>query len=92
MELKQSYNLPKELDFLAETKHEFRDTPKVAEGIVEFEKIEALDSDLLKDGVDRNNKHKFTYVRDVLELSGFSGNEAFGTWHADGQPLDPLVS
>ncbi|XWS59811.1 hypothetical protein CRYUN_Cryun08bG0153900 [Craigia yunnanensis] len=96
LELKQICNLPRELDFLAEAKHEFRNTLKVAEGIVEFEKVEALkkdlDSDLLKDGVDRNDKHTFTYVRDVLELSGFIWNEALGTWHAYGQPLDPLVS
>ncbi|XP_022743966.1 uncharacterized protein LOC111294926 [Durio zibethinus] len=49
------------------------------------------DTDLLKDLADTNDKDKFTYVRDVLELSGLSGNEILGTWHADDQPLDPLV-
>ncbi|XWS67063.1 hypothetical protein CRYUN_Cryun05aG0254300 [Craigia yunnanensis] len=95
LELKQSPGLPNELDFLADVQHELRDTPKVAEGIVEFEKVEALkkdlDTDLLKDRVETNDKDKFTYVRDVLELSGFSGNETLGTWYADDQPLDPLL-
>ncbi|XVF08089.1 hypothetical protein REPUB_Repub06bG0195900 [Reevesia pubescens] len=75
LELKQSQGLPSELDLLADTQHEFRDTPKVADDIVEFDKVEALkkdlDSDLLKDGINRNDKHKFTNVEDVLELSGF---------------------
>ncbi|XVE96875.1 hypothetical protein REPUB_Repub02eG0261200 [Reevesia pubescens] len=95
LELKQSQGFPTELDFLADVQHELGDTPEEAEGILEFEKVEALrkdsDTDLLKDEVDTNDKHKFTYVRDVLELSGFSGNETLGTWHADDQPLDPLV-
>ncbi|XP_022766191.1 uncharacterized protein LOC111311077 isoform X2 [Durio zibethinus] len=96
LELKQSQGLPNVMRFLDDGQHEMRDTPKVAEGIVELEKVEALkkdlDNELLNDRVDANDKDKFTYVRDVLELSGFSGNETLGTWHADDQPLDPLVS
>lgn len=99
LELKQSQGLPDELDLLADVQHELRDTPKVAEDTFEFEKVEALkkdldldsDTDLLKDQVDANEKDKYTYVRDVLELSGFSGNEPLGTWHADDQPLDPSM-
>lgn len=93
LELKQSQGFPNELNFLAGA-HELKDTPKVSEGMVEFEKAEALkdlDTDLLKIQVNINDKDKFTYVRDVLELSGFSGNETLGTWHADDQPLDPLL-
>ncbi|XVE76363.1 hypothetical protein DITRI_Ditri12bG0166300 [Diplodiscus trichospermus] len=95
LELKLSQGLPNELRIFADMQHELRYTPKVAEGMAEFEKVEALkkdlDTDLLKDPVDTNDKDKFNYVRDVLELSGFSGNEALGTWHADDQPLDPVV-
>ena len=81
LELMQSFDLPKdELDFLAGAQHEFRDTPEVSEGIVEFVKVEAL-----------KHKNEYTYVRDVLELSGFSGSETLGAWYADDQPLDPLM-
>ncbi|GLT68124.1 hypothetical protein SLA2020_403820 [Shorea laevis] len=41
--------------------------------------------------VDAIEKAEFDYVRDVLELSGFSGNESLGTWNSDEQPVDPLV-
>ncbi|XVF76635.1 hypothetical protein PTKIN_Ptkin13bG0282200 [Pterospermum kingtungense] len=96
LELKQSQGLLDELDLLADVQHEFRDTPKVSQDIIEFEEVEALkkdfDTDLLEeDQVDTKDKDKYTYVRDVLQLSGFSGNEPLGTWHADDQPLDPSV-
>ncbi|PON38570.1 hypothetical protein PanWU01x14_311520 [Parasponia andersonii] len=41
--------------------------------------------------VDAKDKAEFSYVRDVLELSGFSGNAFLGTWHSDEQPVNPLV-
>ncbi|KAK3001962.1 hypothetical protein RJ639_020921 [Escallonia herrerae] len=34
---------------------------------------------------------EFNYVRGVLELSGFGGNEFHGAWHSSEQPLDPLL-
>ncbi|KAM5583669.1 protein TRM32 [Rosa sericea] len=34
---------------------------------------------------------ELNYVRDVLELSGFMGNEYLGTWYSMDQPLDPSV-
>ncbi|XP_007027028.2 PREDICTED: uncharacterized protein LOC18597762 isoform X1 [Theobroma cacao] len=95
LELTQSHGFPTRLDILADEEHEFKDFPKVAEGRAKFEKVETLkkdlDSDFLKDRLDTKDKDKFKYVRDVLELSGFSGDEALGTWYADDQPVDPFV-
>lgn len=48
--------------------------------------------DMLRVRVDAKEEAEFDYVRDVLDLSGFSKNEeALGMWHSDDQPLDPLV-
>ncbi|XP_004305205.1 PREDICTED: uncharacterized protein LOC101314974 [Fragaria vesca subsp. vesca] len=42
--------------------------------------------------VDERDMIEFNYVKDVLELSGFNGNECLGTWHADDDPpVCPLV-
>lgn len=41
--------------------------------------------------VDVKDKAKFDYVKNVLKLSGFNGNEPPGTWHSDYQPVDPSV-
>jgi hypothetical protein len=41
--------------------------------------------------VDAKEKAEFDYVREVLELSGFSGNESLGTWHSDELAVDPYV-
>lgn len=34
-------------------------------------------------------KAQFDYVRDILELSGFSGSELLGSWHSNDKPMDP---
>lgn len=41
--------------------------------------------------VDANDRVEFSYVRDVLELSGFSGSGFLGSWHSEDKPVDPLV-
>ncbi|PRQ43266.1 hypothetical protein RchiOBHm_Chr3g0466591 [Rosa chinensis] len=41
--------------------------------------------------VDERDMAEFNYVRDVLEFSGFKGNECLGTWHADDPPVYPLL-
>ncbi|XP_010253179.1 PREDICTED: uncharacterized protein LOC104594546 isoform X2 [Nelumbo nucifera] len=41
--------------------------------------------------VDRKDESEFNYVRDVLKLSGFSGNEYLGTWYSPDQPVDPSL-
>ncbi|XP_062016277.1 protein TRM32 isoform X2 [Rosa rugosa] len=41
--------------------------------------------------VDKMDDPELNYVRDVLELSGFMGNEYLGTWYSMDQPLDPSV-
>ncbi|KAJ0027253.1 hypothetical protein Pint_35425 [Pistacia integerrima] len=41
--------------------------------------------------VDVKDKAKFDYVKNVLKLSGFSGNESLGIWHCDYQPVGPSV-
>ncbi|KAK8514820.1 hypothetical protein V6N12_057716 [Hibiscus sabdariffa] len=82
-ELRQNY----ELNFIPDLQLESKDTLKVAGGgIIELQQLEALKKDL-----DRIDKQEFRYVKDVLELAGFSGDEALGAWHADKQPLDPMM-
>lgn len=54
-------------------------------------RVEELYSKLLYTHEDIKNKSEFNYVRDVLELSGFSGNEILGKWHSAEQPVDPSV-
>ncbi|XP_009587829.1 uncharacterized protein [Nicotiana tomentosiformis] len=42
--------------------------------------------------VDKRYKPEFNYVKDVLELSGFSGNDQFlGKWHSADHPVNPSV-
>lgn len=71
------------------------DTPKVAADGVGCEEVESFNSvsDFKTPNleVDAKDKAEFNYVRDVLELSGFSGNESLATWHSDDQPVNPLV-
>ncbi|KAL2509425.1 hypothetical protein Fot_33072 [Forsythia ovata] len=61
------------------------DTNTVESRVKEFygKLIHALD--------DIQYKSEFNYVRDVLELSGFSGNGILGKWHSAEQPVDPSV-
>ena len=67
-------------------------TPTVSETV---KNEEILDEHLIEEishlQVDAKDKAEFSYVRDVLELSGFSGNAFLGTWHSDDQPVNPLV-
>ncbi|XP_077222467.1 uncharacterized protein LOC143856211 isoform X2 [Tasmannia lanceolata] len=49
------------------------------------------DSDSLDFQVDTMDEAQFNYVRDVLKISGFSGNELLGMWYSPNQPLDPLL-
>ncbi|KAB5519908.1 hypothetical protein DKX38_024227 [Salix brachista] len=56
--------------------------------------IEKIDftSNILNNGshssqVDAKDKAEFDYVKDVLTLSGFTGNELHGTWNSDDQPV-----
>lgn len=41
--------------------------------------------------VDIEKKADFEFVREVLEKSGFNGNEFLGKWHSLDQPLNPSV-
>ncbi|KAK2657876.1 hypothetical protein Ddye_010928 [Dipteronia dyeriana] len=47
--------------------------------------------DILNAKVETKDKAKFDYVRNVLELSGFSRTESLGAWHSDDQPVNPSV-
>lgn len=38
-----------------------------------------------------NDETSFNYVKDVLHLSGFTGNESLGNWYSLDQPLDPSL-
>lgn len=70
------------------------DASIVPESGVELKKtvpMEEIDSRSMHVNVDAKDKAKFDYVRDVLELSGFSGSELLGTWHSNDQPVDPLL-
>ncbi|KAF5476030.1 hypothetical protein F2P56_007776 [Juglans regia] len=85
-------------DNLANQRHESgMDTLKVAAGRgIEHEEVESFNTPsdhniTLHLEVDAKDKAEFNYVRDVLELSGFSGNETLATWHSDDQPVNPSV-
>ncbi|CAH8379748.1 unnamed protein product [Eruca vesicaria subsp. sativa] len=41
--------------------------------------------------VEAQDKGKFNYVRDILEISGFNAPESLSVWQSEYQPLDPLV-
>ncbi|XP_056860494.1 uncharacterized protein LOC108845686 isoform X2 [Raphanus sativus] len=41
--------------------------------------------------IDAQDKVKFNYVRDILEISGFNAPQSLSMWQLDYQPLDPLV-
>ncbi|CAA7021221.1 unnamed protein product [Microthlaspi erraticum] len=41
--------------------------------------------------IEAQDKLKFNYVRDILEISGFNAPESLSMWQLDYQPLDPLV-
>ncbi|XP_024011154.1 protein TRM32 isoform X2 [Eutrema salsugineum] len=41
--------------------------------------------------IEAQDKVKFNYVRDILEISGFNAPESLSMWQSDYQPLDPLV-
>ncbi|KAF8105069.1 hypothetical protein N665_0163s0040 [Sinapis alba] len=41
--------------------------------------------------VEAQDKVKFNYVRDILEISGFNAPESLSVWQSEYQPLDPLV-
>lgn len=68
-------------------------SPQGAVGIVEESQIQQFYNDLLHVQEDErnNNNSEFNYVKGVLELSGFSKNEALGKWHSSQNPLNPLV-
>jgi hypothetical protein len=58
---------------------------------VGIEKIDFLSNILNNDShpfqVHAKDKAEFDYVKDVLTLSGFTGNELLGTWNSDDQPV-----
>ncbi|KAJ8754253.1 hypothetical protein K2173_002153 [Erythroxylum novogranatense] len=62
---------------------------------VDDEKLEfpskKLGDDTLHFQVDAKDKADFDYVREILELSGFTQDEELGTWHSDEQPVDPSL-
>ncbi|KAI4346057.1 hypothetical protein L6164_013139 [Bauhinia variegata] len=41
--------------------------------------------------VNARNKAEFNYVKEVLEISGFTGHESLATWYSVDQPVDPSV-
>ncbi|OVA05912.1 Protein of unknown function DUF3741 [Macleaya cordata] len=50
-----------------------------------------FDSDYLQVQVDGKDQDNFNYVKDVLTLSGFTGNKYLENWHSPDQPLDPSL-
>ncbi|KAL0316327.1 UNVERIFIED_CONTAM: protein TRM32 [Sesamum radiatum] len=53
--------------------------------------VKKLYNDLLRVQVDAKNEAEFNYVKDVLELSGFSRDEILGRWHSAEHPVNPAV-
>lgn len=80
-----------------EPEHELYDdscaSPQGGVGMVEESQIQQFYNDLLHvhGGDNERNKPEFNYVKGVLELSGFSKNEALGKWHSSQNPLNPSV-
>ncbi|KAI5682370.1 hypothetical protein M9H77_03598 [Catharanthus roseus] len=75
---------------LSNLEHEVStDSPIVRETDVVTSKVDTRH--LLHLQVDTRNQAEFKYVRDVLELSGFSGNEFLGKWQSTEQPVDLSV-
>lgn len=52
---------------------------------------ESLNDDISQFEIDSKVEAEFSYVRDILNLSGFGGNASPGTWHSNDRPVDPLV-
>lgn len=61
--------------------------------IVGYHEEERGEEDVLKFGVEVDAKLgvEFNYVRDVLEISGFTGHDSLGMWYSADQPIDPIV-
>ncbi|GFP90144.1 protein trm32 [Phtheirospermum japonicum] len=58
---------------------------------LESQAIKKLYNDLLRLHVGTKNEAEFNYVKDVLELSGFTRDELLGKWHSVEHPVDPSV-
>ncbi|CAI9762023.1 unnamed protein product [Fraxinus pennsylvanica] len=71
------------------------DTSTIQENTVDTNHVESRVKEfygkLLHAQEDVKNKSEFNNVRDVLELSGFCGNEILRKWHSAHQPVDPSV-
>lgn len=48
-------------------------------------------NELFQVRVDLKNQAEYNYVKDVLELAGFTRDELLGQWYSPENPLDPLV-
>ncbi|KAK2972377.1 hypothetical protein RJ640_014435 [Escallonia rubra] len=94
-ELTPSYHLVDGADSLANQESKSgKDSPTGVDNLSDVQKVECpvkphYRSNLLQEAPKDNVE--FNYVRDVLELSGFGGNEFLGAWHSSDQPLDPLL-
>lgn len=78
-------------DLTKEMEEPNMETPEVSN----IENVDLLNQHLISDisnlEVAAKDKAEFSYVKDVLELSGFSENSFLKTWHSDEQPVDPSV-
>ncbi|XP_071908115.1 uncharacterized protein [Coffea arabica] len=88
--------IPGEEDSLLNLQNDLRMDPLgLNESNINVEQVETSlkqsYNNLLHVQVDMKNKAEFNYVRDVLELSGFSGTEFLGKWHSEEQPVAPSV-
>ncbi|XP_051114038.1 protein TRM32 [Andrographis paniculata] len=54
-------------------------------------KVKQYYGDQLRIQVDAKNEAEFNYVKEVLELSGFSRDEILGKWYSEEYPVDPTV-
>ncbi|KAI3447691.1 hypothetical protein Pfo_004356 [Paulownia fortunei] len=74
----------------------YLDSSTVSENMVDIDTpgiqlIKQFYNDLLHVQVDTKNEAEFNFVKDVLELSGFSRDEILGKWHSAEHPVNPLV-
>ncbi|KAL6528704.1 hypothetical protein OROMI_029349 [Orobanche minor] len=58
---------------------------------LESQAIKKLYDDLSRFRVGTKTEAEFNYVKDVLDLSGFTKDELLGKWHTAEHPVDPSV-
>ncbi|KAL6496220.1 hypothetical protein OROGR_029478 [Orobanche gracilis] len=78
------------------TQHDSTNSNSASENIavidtLESQAIKKLYDDLSRFRVGTKTEAEFNYVKDILDLSGFTRDELLGKWHTAEHPVDPSV-